>query len=335
MIQYNTFRIKILLLILFLSLGMIIGTASGNALQHRVPTSISENTIYVDDDYNSSTPGWGIDHFDNIQDGIDNANTGDTVFVFNGTYYENVVVNERIDLIGEDKNSCIVDGSNTGKVVSITSSNVYIDGFTIRNSGYFSKDSGIYVGSYDNTISNNIIIDNTEGIYLWDSKFTTILENTIIDCDFGIYLFNSERNNIKENIIEENKVGIHLDEESFNNDISVNTIEYNEDGIWLKLYCEQNTIAGNDIKYNSNRGVYLDRFSDTNYFHHNNFIENNIHATFTTSFLNRWDHNYWDNWVGIIIEGWEIFPKVILGRLIGPIPWLNFDWNPLLEPFLV
>ncbi|MCK4366311.1 MAG: hypothetical protein KAW45_09685, partial [Thermoplasmatales archaeon] len=27
--------------------------------------------VYVDDDYNSSIPGWGVDHFDSIQDGID------------------------------------------------------------------------------------------------------------------------------------------------------------------------------------------------------------------------------------------------------------------------
>jgi len=340
--QYNSLRIKILLLIIFLLLGIIVGTAPGSALQNSAPTynemlypTYISDTIYVDDDFNESTPGWGIDHFDKIQDGIDNANSNDTVFVFNGMYYENVVVNKKINLIGEDKNGTIIDGSNTGKVVSITTSNVYIDGFTIRNSGYFSKDSGIYVGSYDNTISNNIFRDDTEGIYLWDSKFTTILENTIMDCDFGIYLFNSEYNSINDNVITENRVGIYLEEESFNNDIHGNIIEYNEDGIWLKLYCNQNTIVGNNIRYNSYRGVFLDRFSDTNYFHYNNFIENRIHATFTTSFLNRWDHNYWDNWVGIIIEGWEIFPKVILGRLIPPIPWLNFDLRPLAELFPV
>lgn len=340
--EYNSPRIKTLLLIIFLLLGIIVGTAPGSALQNSAPTYnemlyptyISGNTIYVDDDFNESTPGWGIDHFDKIQDGIDNANSDDTVFVFNGMYYENVVVNKKINLTGEDKNGTIIDGSNTGKVVSITTSNTYIDGFTIRNSGYYPKDSGIYIGSYDNTIVNNIFRDDAEGIYLWDSKFNTILENTIMDCDFGIYLFSSEYNSIKDNVITENKAGIYL-EESSNNDIHGNIIEHNEDGIWIKLYNEFNSIVGNNIVYNSNRGVTLDRFSNTNYFHHNNFIENKIHASFTTSFLNIWDHNYWDNWVGIIIEGWQIFPKLILGRLIPPIPWLNFDFRPLSEPFPV
>ena len=34
--------------------------------------------FYVDDDYDSSTPGWQIDHFKYIQDAIDASSAGDT-----------------------------------------------------------------------------------------------------------------------------------------------------------------------------------------------------------------------------------------------------------------
>ena len=50
--------------------------------------------FYVDDDYNSGTPGWQVNHFDSIQDAINAAAEGDTIKVFEGTYSENIVINK-------------------------------------------------------------------------------------------------------------------------------------------------------------------------------------------------------------------------------------------------
>ena len=52
-----------------------------------VPTA-SGNVIYVG--------GIGPGNYSTIQEGIDAANPGDTVNVFSGTYYENVIVNKTI-----------------------------------------------------------------------------------------------------------------------------------------------------------------------------------------------------------------------------------------------
>lgn len=50
-----------------------------------------------------------------IQDAIDNfANNGDTVFVYSGTYNENVVVDKTITLQGEDRNLTIIDSGGGG-----------------------------------------------------------------------------------------------------------------------------------------------------------------------------------------------------------------------------
>ena len=65
-------------------------------------------TITVNDD------GWA--DYDNIQDAVDHANNGDTIFVYSGTYYENVIIDVSIDLIGEDKETTIVDGSGEDDV---------------------------------------------------------------------------------------------------------------------------------------------------------------------------------------------------------------------------
>ena len=61
-------------------------------------TSSYGDTIYVDDD-NTAGPWDGtIEHpYQFIQDGVDNAQNDDTVFVFNGTYFENVMINKKIN----------------------------------------------------------------------------------------------------------------------------------------------------------------------------------------------------------------------------------------------
>ncbi len=48
--------------------------------------------------------GTGAGNYSTIQSAIDAASSGDTVFVYNGIYYENVVLNkDDINLIGENK----------------------------------------------------------------------------------------------------------------------------------------------------------------------------------------------------------------------------------------
>ena len=110
----------------------------------------SEKILYV---------GGELGNYSNIQDAIDNASAGDIVFVCNGSYYENVVINKAISLTGEDRDNTVIDGSGLGSVVSIFSDLVNISGFTIENGAV-----GIYLDSYsnDNSISGNYITDNIE-----------------------------------------------------------------------------------------------------------------------------------------------------------------------------
>lgn len=173
------------------------GTSSGNEGLTGLNTDIYELegaqiAAFVDDDFNSGTPGWQVTHFDSIQDGIDAVGTDCFVFVNNGIYYENVNINkDGLKLIGEDKDNTIIDGSGAD-VVSISEDYVKIIGFTIKNglcgirlyissSGLIKdniiKDSdyGIFIetGSYDNTIYHNNILDNTQnandlGTNAWD-----------------------------------------------------------------------------------------------------------------------------------------------------------------------
>jgi len=103
-----------------------------------VPTAKGD-TLYVG--------GSGPNNYTKIQDAIDNASNGDTVFVYNGTYNEGLNVNKSIDLIGEDKNTTIIKGSNWGLVVFISADYVIFSNFTIQNQNPYYSSSGIMLNS--------------------------------------------------------------------------------------------------------------------------------------------------------------------------------------------
>ena len=89
--------------------------------------------VFVDDDYDNSTPGWGEDHFDKIQDGVDAVFNNGYVYVFSGTYNENIVIDKTISLFGEDKDTTIIDGGTIGNTITINSNSSVVKNFTIKH----------------------------------------------------------------------------------------------------------------------------------------------------------------------------------------------------------
>jgi hypothetical protein len=86
------------------------------------------NTIYVDDD-NIAGPWDGTpEHpYQNITSAIQNASANDTIYVYNGTYYENVIIDKTLNLVGEDRSNTIINGSGLevpGNLVVIVANNV-------------------------------------------------------------------------------------------------------------------------------------------------------------------------------------------------------------------
>lgn len=135
--------------------------------------SASAKTWYVDDDSAS-----GID-FTNIQNAIDAASDGDTVFVHKGTYYENINLKDGIIMQGEGADVTTIDGG--GDTVVVEAGNSTIAGFTITGG-----DWGIFSGYSSPIITNNIISGNIElGILCWSSEI--ISNNIISNSQSGIY----------------------------------------------------------------------------------------------------------------------------------------------------
>lgn len=68
-----------------------------------------------------------------IQEAITDALDGDTISVSPGTYYENLVVNRNINIIGSGKDKTIIDGQQKGPVITINSGTITISGFTVQH----------------------------------------------------------------------------------------------------------------------------------------------------------------------------------------------------------
>jgi len=233
-----------------------------------------------------ATTTWTVDDdgtadFSTIQEAINNANEGDTICVYNGTYYENVVVNRAVSLIGENRDSTIVDGNMTGDVVRITQDHVNITGFTIQRSGRALFNSGISLSSTGHCdISGNRIVDNEIGIY-GSPKNASISNNTITNNHIGVAIDpGATCNIISGNCLMANNVSIHI---------------YN---------ANSNSIFENNMT-NNRRSITLG-YSRNNRFYHNYFFNNTEQILiFPSGYANFWDAeypssgNYWDDYVDV------------------------------------
>ncbi|MCK4613674.1 MAG: right-handed parallel beta-helix repeat-containing protein, partial [Thermoplasmata archaeon] len=166
--------------------------------------------IYVDDDAPEGGNGSEERPYNKIQDGVDNATNGDTIRVFEGTYYENVVVNKTVSLIGNGSVDTTVDGGGEGDVVNITADWVNVSGFKVTGSGDDYEDAGIELRSNHNRIFENTCSDNKQGIYLYSSDNSTISNNNCSNNDKGITLAASDHNTLTNSTCSNNGYGIFL-----------------------------------------------------------------------------------------------------------------------------
>ena len=171
--------------VIVLFLCMSISSSGFNLEKQSIIATLDGNTLYVG--------GNGTGNYSKIQNAINDASNGDTVFVYDDSspYYETLVVDKSIQLIGEDRNTTVINGRKTyEEVVTLNAGNSILSGFTIKNSD--TTKHGIYIHSDNNHISDCNVVDNRlGGIYFSSGGYDN---NHISHCYFrnpdymGIYI---------------------------------------------------------------------------------------------------------------------------------------------------
>ena len=313
------------LVILFINAGIVSAFNIDSINESKLMNN--GNTFYVG--------GTGPNNYTIIQDAINDAENGDTVFVFDDSapYYENLVIEKSITLIGEDRDTTIIlgDESSDAVIVNISADDVSISGFTIQpNTG---KPAGIIVNKnytypdYWNieiiqnvTIFNNII-KTTDFAAIFGIRLNNgnIYGNVIENCDgSGIVLFISSNSSITDNVIADclyhgieisglwnpYRIKNYINPVSENNIISHNTIQSNRWGIGLHSGPLNTKITDNNIidshgmfPLDDGIGIVIHQASKTQ-ITRNNFIDNYQNAYFEAICIIRYPQflqNSWDN----------------------------------------
>jgi len=199
-------------------------------------SSANGGTIWVDDD----APSWWYDetHVKTIAEGISVAQSGDTVYVYCGTYEEsNLYINKSLELIGENQYTTIIhnldnldEAAIVNNTIEVDAHEVSISSFTITGN-YSSipsplEEQGIYgllsspplgnahIYNYGNylTISNcRISYAYNNGIYFSTANWCTISDCEIFENKYYAIAFDGSSHNIIENCdIRDNRGGIFL-----------------------------------------------------------------------------------------------------------------------------
>ena len=274
------------------------------------------------------------DHYPTIQEAVDNAIDGYTIFVRKGTYNESIVVDRNVLLVGEDKTTTVIDGRCQGTALKIIANNVTVTGFTIRQttttppSTYLGLNlvsasncnitdniiesclDGIDAEAFSccNIVSHNIVRNNAyDGIFLKNGSDNNLLfgNNFTGNKYYGMLIHSLSNNNlVTENNVTDNGWGIVIDSSS-NNSISRNNIIHNTNsGFWLVYDACENRIEENTVK-NNHIGIDKHYFEGQNNVIFHNSFANNTQQVYGSNPVNVWDDgypsggNYWSNYAGV------------------------------------
>ena len=158
---------------------------------------------------------------ESIAASISQATPGDTVIVARGHYHERLLIDKPLTLRGIDHPT--LDGDLEGDVIRITSPDVTVEGFIVRNSGHnlTNQNAGIYLvpGSDRAVIRDNVINYTLFGIWIEKVQQVQVIGNNITGMrdlasaqrGNGIQLYNSHHAQIIDNRISFTRDGIYVD----------------------------------------------------------------------------------------------------------------------------
>ncbi len=112
---------------------------------------------------------------------IDKANDGDRLLLSAGTYDGPIIINKPIKIIGQK--GVTIKGNGKGNVITVKSTDITLRDLTITGSGLLleTQDSGIFLSKEATgaIVTNNKIINNLIGVYIWGAKNALVKDNII------------------------------------------------------------------------------------------------------------------------------------------------------------
>ena len=189
----------------------------------------SAKTIYVDDG--------GGQEYEKIQDAINASEDGDTIRVYAGIYYENMVVNKTVSLIGNGTSNTTIDEGGNGIILKIEADFVNISDLSINNGNI---GIGIVSSEYGDIKIENCIVENNDlgGILIQGAS-----HNKIINCE----------------ISANNNYGISV---GGNNNLIENCTIYNNIDDGIKSNGSINHIKNSTIYGSNSNDLFLDANSN-------------------------------------------------------------------------
>jgi len=170
-----------------------------------------------------------------IQEAINEADPGDTIYVRAGVYHEDIVVNKSLFLVGENAVTTVLDGEGESLLIlSVMASDVTVRNFTVRNTR---ADQPAY------------------GVSIKDSQNVSLMNVTVGESYTGLVLTNASNCEIVNNaFINSYAYGVNLRDNSINNTIVDNWIVANPTGIAIMdTTCENNRFHHNNFVNNTNQ----------------------------------------------------------------------------------
>ncbi|MCK4366392.1 MAG: right-handed parallel beta-helix repeat-containing protein, partial [Thermoplasmata archaeon] len=224
----------------------------------------------------------GPGNYTTIQGAIDDANPGDVVYVYSGTYSEHVLVDKTLSLIGEDKNTTLLNGNGTGIPLNVSADLVNVTGFAFMNSGPGTDVPGLQLyRSNHSRIANSSFWNNGVGIEAFSSGENLIAYNNFSD-NFRAINLRGPSNTVQFNNVSDNDWSGIMVASSTNNTISNNTIVGNGNGIVLGWSAEHNLVIDNNVSTSDASGLMIVSSG-------NNTVRNN---TFFSDYVYLWMSDY-------------------------------------------
>jgi len=173
---------KIISSIVIFSLFFLMFISIGESTIFQISSieTLENETFYVG--------GTGPNNYSSIQDAIDNADDWDLIYVYDDSspYYESLFIDKRISIFGEERDSTVIIGNESGYVINVIDTSLYIKDISVKN-GY----RGICQYSSDDDRNVFFVMDNCD----------------ISDNELGLKISMTEEIIIRNSIFQNNSRG--------------------------------------------------------------------------------------------------------------------------------